>query len=84
MSFLAWVALGLIAALITSAVVHHRGAGIFLDILLGMAGSVVGGWLFAAYGRYYIPGVNLYSLLVAVVGAIVVLFVYHALVRRSA
>ena len=84
MSFLAWIVLGLIAGFIGSKIVNHRGEGIFLDIVLGIVGAVVGGWLFSAFGAHPVSGVNLYSIFVAAIGSIVVLFLYHALVRRSA
>jgi uncharacterized membrane protein YeaQ/YmgE (transglycosylase-associated protein family) len=82
-SFLAWIVLGLVAGFIGSKIVNKRGEGLLLDILLGIVGAVVGGWLFSLMGASGVTGLNLYSLLVAVVGAIVVLVVYHA-VRRSA
>jgi uncharacterized membrane protein YeaQ/YmgE (transglycosylase-associated protein family) len=83
MSFLAWIILGLIAGFIASKIVNHTGEGIFLDIVLGIVGAVVGGWLFSFFGAHGVTGVNLYSILVAVVGAVVVLWVYHALIRRT-
>ena len=83
MSFLAWIVLGLIAGFIASKIVNQRGEGIVLDIVLGIVGAVVGGWLFGLLGASGVSGVNLYSLLVAVVGAVVVLFTYH-LIRHSA
>ena len=83
MSFITWVVLGLIAGFIASKIVNKQGEGLLLDIVLGVVGAVVGGWLFALLGASGVSGVNLYSLLVAVVGAIVVLFVYHA-IRRAA
>ena len=82
MSFITWVVLGLIAGFIASKIVNKQGEGLLLDIVLGVVGAVVGGWLFALLGASGVSGVNLYSLLVAVVGAIVVLFVYHA-IRRA-
>lgn len=54
-----------------------------VDILLGVIGAVVGGFLFEQFGQPGVSGLNLYSLLVAVVGAVVVLWLYHALVRRG-
>lgn len=84
MSFLAWIVLGLIAGFIGSKIVNHQGEGIFLDIILGIVGAIVGGWIFSAVGGHAVSGVNLYSLLVAVVGSIVVLFVWHWLIRRKA
>lgn len=84
MSVLAWIILGLIAGFIASKIVNHRGEGIFLDVILGIIGAVVGGWLFSAFGAHGVTGVNLYSVLVAAIGAIVVLFIYHALTGRRA
>jgi len=84
MSFLAWIVLGLIAGFVGSKIVNHQGEGIFLDIILGIVGAIVGGWLFSALGGHPVSGVNLYSLFVAVVGSIIVLVLWHALVRRKA
>lgn len=82
MSFLAWIVLGLIAGFIASKIVNTQAEGFLLDIVLGIVGAVVGGWLFGLLGASGVSGVNLYSLLVAVAGAIVVLLTYH-LIRRS-
>jgi uncharacterized membrane protein YeaQ/YmgE (transglycosylase-associated protein family) len=75
--------LGLISGFIASKIVnkHGEGEGILLDIVLGIVGALVGGWIFAAIGHSPVTGVNLYSIFVSVVGAIVVLVVYHALSR---
>lgn len=83
MSFIAWIILGLIAGFIGSKLVNRQGEGIFLDILLGVVGAIAGGWLFNTFGASGVTGLNLYSLLVAVVGAVVVLLIYHA-IRRVA
>jgi uncharacterized membrane protein YeaQ/YmgE (transglycosylase-associated protein family) len=82
MSILAWIVLGLIAGFIGSKLVNKSGEGVFLDIVLGIVGAVVGGWLFNFFGASGVSGVNIYSLLVAVIGSIVVLVLYHA-VRRA-
>ena len=84
MSVLAWVVLGLISGFIASKIVNKTGEGVVMDIVLGIVGAVVGGWLFNTFGHIGVTGINLYSILVAVVGAIVVLVIYHALVRTSA
>jgi uncharacterized membrane protein YeaQ/YmgE (transglycosylase-associated protein family) len=85
MSFIAWIVLGLISGFIASKIVNKTGEGILLDIVLGIIGAVAGGYLFQTFGMAGVSGVNLYSILVAVVGAIVVLVIYHALTgRRSA
>ena len=83
MSIIAWLVLGLIAGFIASRIVNKTGAGILLDIVLGIVGALVGGFLFSLFGTEGVTGFNLYSLLVAVVGAIVVLLIYHA-IRRTA
>ena len=82
MSWLAWIALGLLAGFIGSKIVNKRGEGMILDIILGIVGALVGGWLFNRLGASGVTGLNLYSLFVAVVGAIVVLLLYHA-IRRA-
>ncbi|HXY13175.1 MAG TPA: GlsB/YeaQ/YmgE family stress response membrane protein [Terriglobales bacterium] len=79
MSFLAWIVLGLISGFIASKIVNKSGAGAIMDIVLGIVGAVVGGWLFNTIGNVGVTGLNLYSILVAVVGAIIVLIIYHAL-----
>jgi len=81
MSFLAWIVLGLISGFIASKIVNKSGSGAVMDIVLGIVGAVVGGWLFNTIGHVGVTGVNLYSILVAVVGAVVVLMIYHALFR---
>ena len=83
MSILAWIVLGLIAGFIGSKIVNKRGEGLILDLILGIVGAVVGGWLFGVFGGSGVTGLNLYSLLVAVVGAIVILLVYHAIRRAT-
>ena len=82
MSILAWLILGLVAGFIGSKIVNKRGDGLILDIILGIIGAFVGGYLFSLFGARGVTGLNLYSLLVAVVGAVVVLVIYHA-IRRA-
>jgi uncharacterized membrane protein YeaQ/YmgE (transglycosylase-associated protein family) len=53
-----------------------------MDIVLGILGAVAGGWLFNQFGHAGVTGLNLYSLLVAVIGAVVLLVIYHA-IRRA-
>src|SRR5580692_10303602 len=81
MSFLAWIVLGLVAGYIGSKLVNRRGEGILLDILLGVVGAMIGGWLFHLFGAAGVDGLNLYSLFVAVIGSVACLVTYH-LVRR--
>jgi uncharacterized membrane protein YeaQ/YmgE (transglycosylase-associated protein family) len=82
MSFIAWIVLGLISGFIASKIVNKSGEGLFLDIILGVVGALVGGFLFNQFGMAGVSGVNLYSMLVAIVGAVVVLLLYHAIFRR--
>lgn len=84
MHWLAWIILGLIAGFIGSKLVNKKGEGIVLDIILGIIGAVVGGYLFRLFGGSGVTGLNIYSLIVAVVGAIIVLLVYHAIRRSTA
>jgi uncharacterized membrane protein YeaQ/YmgE (transglycosylase-associated protein family) len=83
MSIISWIILGLIAGFIGSKIVNKQGEGLLLDIALGVVGAVVGGFLFSAIGAQGVSGLNLYSLFVSIIGAIVVLVVYHALAGRS-
>ena len=84
MSIIAWLVLGLIAGFIASKIVNKTGEGLVLDIVLGIVGAVVGGFLFSLVGAAPVTGFNIYSVIVAVIGAIVVLGVYHAIVGRRA
>ena len=81
MSFLSWLIVGLLAGWIGSMVVNRRGEGLIMDIVLGVVGAFVGGFLFHLFGHSGVNGLNLYSIFVAAVGAIAVLVVYHALIR---
>jgi uncharacterized membrane protein YeaQ/YmgE (transglycosylase-associated protein family) len=83
MSILAWIVLGLIAGFIASKLYNGSGQGFLMDIVLGIVGAVLGGYLFTALGATGITGFNLYSMFVAVIGAVVLLAVYHAIAGRS-
>ena len=82
MSIIAWIVVGLIAGFIGSKLVNKTGEGFFLDIALGIVGAVIGGWLFSLFGTQGVTGLNIYSLIVAVIGAVVFLVIYHA-IRRT-
>ena len=82
MSILAWIVLGLVAGFIASKIVNRAGGSLVLDLLLGVVGAFVGGFLFTRFGAAGVTGLNIYSILVATLGAVVVLFIYHALVGR--
>jgi uncharacterized membrane protein YeaQ/YmgE (transglycosylase-associated protein family) len=83
MSIIAWLILGLIAGFIGSKIVNRSGEGVLLDIGLGIVGAVVGGFLFSLIGAAPVTGLNIYSLIVAVIGSIVVLLIYYAVTGRS-
>src|SRR4051794_41540189 len=83
MGILAWIILGLIAGFIASRIVNKQGAGCLLDIVLGVIGAFVGGIIFSELGGTGVTGFNIWSLFVAVIGAVVVLAVYHALFDRG-
>jgi uncharacterized membrane protein YeaQ/YmgE (transglycosylase-associated protein family) len=84
MSILAWIILGLLAGFIGSKLVNKSGEGLILDLVLGIVGALVGGFIFNAFGAAGVTGLNIYSLIVSVVGAVVVLVIYHAVVGRRA
>ena len=81
MTVIAWIVLGLIAGYIASMIVNKQGQGALFDILLGVVGAVLGGWIFNAAGAVGVTGFNLWSLLVATIGAVALLVIWH-LIRR--
>jgi uncharacterized membrane protein YeaQ/YmgE (transglycosylase-associated protein family) len=82
MSIIAWLVLGLVAGFIGSKIVNKSGEGLIRDIILGIVGAVVGGWIMETFGKAGVSGLNIYSFVVAILGAIVVLVVFHA-IRRA-
>jgi len=82
MSWFGWIILGLIAGFIASKIVNAQGSGIVLDIVLGVIGAFVGGFIFSLIGAHGVTGFNIYSMLVAVFGAVVVLYLYHMISDR--
>lgn len=84
MSIIGWIVLGLISGFIASKLVNKTGEGFVLDVVLGIVGAIVGGFVFAQFGGMGVTGFNLYSMFVAVIGAVIVLVLYHALFSRRA
>jgi uncharacterized membrane protein YeaQ/YmgE (transglycosylase-associated protein family) len=82
MGIISWIILGLIAGFIGSKIVDRQGQGFWLDIALGIVGALVGGFLFDLFGATGVTGLNIYSMIVAVVGAVVVLLIYNAITGR--
>jgi uncharacterized membrane protein YeaQ/YmgE (transglycosylase-associated protein family) len=84
MGIISWIVIGLIAGFIGSKIVNRTGEGLIRDIILGVIGAFVGGWIFTRMGQAGVTGINIYSIFVAVIGAVVVLLVYHAIRRLAA
>ena len=82
MGVIAWIVLGLIAGFVASLMVNHHGEGFLGDIILGIIGAVIGGFVAHLIGFSGVTGFNLYSMLIAIVGAIICLAIYHALINR--
>jgi uncharacterized membrane protein YeaQ/YmgE (transglycosylase-associated protein family) len=82
MSVFAWIVLGLIAGFLGSKIVNKRGEGLVRDILLGVLGAIIGGRLATHFHFGGVTGLNVPSLIIAVIGSVVVLLVYHA-IRRA-
>jgi uncharacterized membrane protein YeaQ/YmgE (transglycosylase-associated protein family) len=81
MSILAWIIVGLLSGFFASKIVNRRGEGFTMDLVLGIVGALVGGFIFRLLGARGVTGMNLHSLIVAVAGAILVLIAYHAFRR---
>jgi uncharacterized membrane protein YeaQ/YmgE (transglycosylase-associated protein family) len=75
---ISWIVVGLIGGYLASRIVNKTGEGTLRDIFLGIVGGIVGGIIFRAFGGYGVTGFNLWSILVAFIGGIVVLLIYHA------
>jgi uncharacterized membrane protein YeaQ/YmgE (transglycosylase-associated protein family) len=84
MSIIAWLIVGLISGFLASKVVNRTGGSLVLDIVLGIVGAIVGGFIFNAIGHSSPNGINIYSIFVSFIGAVVVLFIYHMIVGRRA
>ena len=84
MGVVSWIILGLIAGFIASKIVNKTGSGLILDLVLGMVGAAVGGFIFSGlFGMSGVAGLNLWSIIVSVIGAAIVLWIYEALVAKS-
>ena len=82
MGILSWIILGLIAGFIGSKIVDKQGQGFWLNIALGIIGALVGGFLFDFLGSSGVTGLNVWSMIVAIVGSVVVFLVYNAVTGR--
>jgi len=82
MGIISWIILGLIAGFIGSKIVDREGQGFWLNIALGIVGALVGGFLFDLFGATGVTGLNIWSMIVAIIGSVVVLLVYNVLTGR--
>jgi len=82
MTLIGWIVFGLVTGFVASRIVNQHGQGCILNVVLGIVGAFIGGFIFASIGRQGITGFNVYSMFVAIIGAIVVLLLYHAITGR--
>ena len=83
MGIIAWLILGLISGFIASKIVNKTGEGLVMDIVLGIVGAIVGGFIANnIFGIAGITGLDIRSAIIAVLGAILVLLIWHMVVRR--
>ncbi len=83
MSIITWIVLGLVAGFIASKLVNKTGEGFFMDIVLGVVGAVIGGWVFTTFGMAGVTGFNIWSILVSVGGAVIFLVIYHTIMSSK-
>ena len=79
MTFLAWIVLGLIAGWVASRLMGSGGYGLIGDVIIGILGAFVGGWLGSMLLGIDVTGLNFTSILLSVVGAVVVIAIFRAL-----
>ena len=78
MGILSWIIFGLIAGILAKWIMpRNDGAGLIATVILGIVGAVVGGWINTLFGFGKVDGFNFGSFAVAVIGALVVLFIYR-------
>ncbi len=85
MDLLAWVVVGIIAGFLAKLVVPGEGpGGVLGDLVVGVIGAIIGGWLFNAFGRPGLSGLSVWSILVAFVGGVVLLLILRLLAGSRA
>jgi uncharacterized membrane protein YeaQ/YmgE (transglycosylase-associated protein family) len=82
MSIIGWIIFGAITGWLASLIVNKRGEGCIVNIAIGLVGALVGGFIFRALTNFDVFRFNLTSMFVAIIGAVVVLFLWHALTGR--
>jgi len=84
MGFIAWIILGLISGFVASKLVNHSGSGLLLDLVIGIVGALLGGFIGAKLGLGGLENFwSAWTWLLAIVGAVVVLMIYNAVARRA-
>ena len=78
MSILGWAIFGMITGFVASKVVNRRGEGCIVNMVLGLVGALVGGAIFRGISDFDMFRFNLTSMFVAILGAIIVLFLWHS------
>ena len=78
MSIILWIVFGAIVGLVASMVMGSRD-GLVMDVIIGIVGAVLGGWLMSFIGKGGVTGFNLYSFLVALLGAVVLIAIVRAI-----
>ena len=85
MSILAWIVVGIIAGWLAKIVVPGEGpGGIVGDLVVGVLGAIIGGWLFNSFGHVGVTGLNLGSIIVAFIGGVVLLWILRLVTGRRA
>ena len=82
MGVFAWIIVGLVAGWLATALVPGESGGLGKDLLVGIVGAVLGGWIFNASGAGGVSGINIWSILVATVGAVILLIIVRAATTR--
>ncbi|HEY0053443.1 MAG TPA: GlsB/YeaQ/YmgE family stress response membrane protein [Caulobacteraceae bacterium] len=82
-NIIVWLIIGVVAGFVASKLVNKTGGGLVFDLILGIIGAIVGGWLFNMFGSSGVTGLNIWSFIVAIIGAVVVLIIYHAITGRG-
>lgn len=85
MDILAWIIVGVIAGFLAKAVVPGEGpGGVLGDLVVGVVGAIIGGWVMNSFGHAGANGINIWSIFVAFLGAVILLFIMRALTGRRA